>query len=91
VYEIRQTSAFKKDLKRLIRQKTDLTELELVVDDLAAGKTLDPKYKDHALVGNWKGFRDCHIAPDWVLLYKIERQYLILTLTRTGSHSELEL
>lgn len=91
MYEIRQTSAFKKDLKRLIRQKTDLTELELVVDDLAAGKTLDPKYKDHALVGNWKGFRDCHIAPDWVLLYKIERQYLILTLTRTGSHSELEL
>lgn len=62
-----------------------------VVDELAAGRPLDAKYLDHPLADNWRGFRDCHIAPDWVLLYKLERQVLTLTLTRTGTHAELEL
>jgi mRNA interferase YafQ len=89
--QIRRTSAFKRDLKRLLRQGKNLTALETVVDALGEGRTLDPRYLDHPLTGNWKGFRDCHIAPDWVLLYKVEANVLVLTLTRTGSHSELEL
>jgi mRNA interferase YafQ len=91
MYRVRRTSAFKKDLKRLIRQRKDLAEMYEVVDELAAGKALDAKYLDHSLTGNWKGFRDCHIAPDWVLLYKLEKHILTLTLTRTGTHAELEL
>jgi mRNA interferase YafQ len=91
VYRVRRTSTFKKDLKRLIKQGKDLTEMYRVVDDLTAGKILDTKYLDHPLTGNWKGFRDCHIAPDWVLLYKLEKQVLTLTLTRTGTHAELKL
>ncbi|WP_407717246.1 type II toxin-antitoxin system YafQ family toxin [Mobiluncus porci] len=55
------------------------------------GKALDRKYLDHALTGNWKGFRDCHIEPDWVLIYRIYEDVLVLTLSRTGSHSELGL
>jgi mRNA interferase YafQ len=65
--------------------------MESVVDTLAAGKTLDAKHQDHALTGNWKDFRDCHITPDWVLLYKLEKDILTLTLTRAGRHAELEL
>ncbi|MDR2672219.1 MAG: type II toxin-antitoxin system YafQ family toxin [Coriobacteriales bacterium] len=90
-YQVRRTKAFKKDLRRIIRQGKDLSEMENVVDDIAAGKVLDAKYQDHALTGNWNGFRDCHIAPDWMLIYKLEKQVLTLTLTRTGSHAELEL
>ena len=90
-YRIKQTSAFKRDLKRMIRQGHDLSELAHVVDTLAAGKKLDEKYVDHPLSNNWKGFRDCHIRPDWVLIYKLEEDVLILTLTRTGSHAELGL
>jgi mRNA interferase YafQ len=91
MFEIKRTSAFKKDLKQLIRQGKDLARMQIVVDELAAGRTLDPKYQDHALTGSWKGFRDCHIQPDWVLLYKVEKKALVLTLTRTGTHAELEL
>jgi mRNA interferase YafQ len=90
-YQIRQSSRFKKDLKKLIKQGKNIVELEVVVDTIAGGETLDPKYLDHPLSGNWKGFRDCHIQPDWILLYKLEDDILVLTLTRSGSHSELEL
>lgn len=90
-YRIKQTSAFKRDLKRIIKQGLDLTELEAVVDALAAGTPLDARYHDHPLSNNWKGFRDCHIRPDWVLIYRIDDDILVLTLTRTGSHSDLGL
>jgi mRNA interferase YafQ len=90
-FNIKRTTAFKKDLKRLIKQGKDMGELETVVDTLAKGLTLDPKSLDHSLAGNWKGFRDCHITPDWVLIYKIDVDVIVLTLTRTGSHSELQL
>ena len=90
-YQIRQTSQFKKDLKRLIKQGNDMEKLAEVVDTLISGNALDSKYKDHPLSNNWTGFRDCHIAPDWVLVYKIQSDVLILTLTRSGSHSELRL
>jgi mRNA interferase YafQ len=71
------------------RRGKDITKLEKVVDMLASGKTLPEKYRDHKLTGNWVGYRDCHIEPDWVLIYKIENDILILTLSRTGSHSDL--
>ncbi len=63
--------------------------LQVVIDDLLAGKVLDPKYRDHALVGDYVGFRECHILPDWLLIYMIDHGQLILTVTRTGSHSDL--
>ena len=58
---------------------------------LQKGKQLDPKYKDHPLTGNWKGFRDCHILLDWILVYRIHKDKLLLVLTRTGTHSDLDL
>jgi mRNA interferase YafQ len=91
LYQIRQTSKFKKDIKRLTKQGRDLKKMETVVNVLSSGKALGAEYLDHPLTSNWKGFRDCHIEPDWILLYKIEADILVLTLTRTGSHSELEL
>jgi mRNA interferase YafQ len=90
-FQARQTSQFKKDLKRLIRQGKDMALLEEVVDALVAGQRLDPKHKDHSLSNNRRGFRDCHIEPDWLLIYKKDDDILVLTLSRTGSHSELEL
>lgn len=63
--------------------------LERVVELLAAGETLPEKNKDHALTGNWVGHRECHILPDWLLVYRVEDDVLVLTLTRTGSHSDL--
>ena len=90
-YQIRQTSQFKKDLKRLIKQGKDIDKLTSAVDTLASGEILETKYRDHSLGNNWAGFRDCHIEPDWVLIYKKQDDILILTLTRSGSHTELEL
>jgi mRNA interferase YafQ len=90
-YRVKQTSQYRKDLKRLIRQGKNMDLLGEVVNTLIAGKTLDAKYRDHALGNNWKGFRDCHIEPDWVLVYKKDNDILVLTLTRSGSHSELML
>ena len=63
--------------------------LERVVELLAAGETLPEKNKDHALTGNWVGHRECHILPDWLMVYRVEDDVLVLTLTRTGSHSDL--
>ena len=89
MYKIIQTNQFKKDLKRVKRQGKDLTRLEKVVDMLSAGKTLPLKYNNHTLKGNFNGIYNCHIEPDWLLLYKIYNDQLILELTRTGSHSNL--
>ena len=63
--------------------------LQNVIDDLLAEKVLDKKYKDHALAGDYAGFRKCHILSDWLLIYLIDQGQLLLTVTRTGSHSEL--
>jgi mRNA interferase YafQ len=89
MYKIIQTSQFKKDLKKLKKQGKNLNLLTKVVDMLAAGTSLPEKYHDHLLRGNYNGVHDCHIAPDWLLLYKIFDDVLILELTRTGSHSNL--
>jgi len=81
------TTQFKKDYKRLKKQNKELSKLRTVVEKLASGKLLEPIYRDHPLSGNWKNHRDCHIEPDWILIYRITAEDLYLE--RTGSHSEL--
>ncbi len=88
-YKIVQTGHFKKDLKVAKKRGYDLRLIEYVVDTLAAGEPLQEKYKDHNLSGNYSGCRECHITPDWLLIYEIDGDELILYLTRTGTHSDL--
>ena len=83
------TSRFKKDLKKAVKRGLDVDELTKVIDALAEGQQLLPKYRDHELSGNFKGFRECHIQSDWLLIYKIYENQLILLLERTGTHSDL--
>lgn len=66
-----------------------LQKLDVVIDKLLHNQILEERYRDHALVGNYIGFRECHIEPDWLLIYKIDKDQLILTASRTGSHSDL--
>ena len=84
---IHYTTQFKKDYKRIKKQNKALSKLRTFIERLAAGQLLEPKYHDHQLSGNWKGHRDCHIEPDWILIYRITVDDLYLE--RTGSHSEL--
>jgi len=88
-YKVIPTSQFKKDLAKIIKQKKDTAKLDTVVTALANGEVLPSKYKDHNLTGKYKSYRECHIEPDWLLIYRIEKSQLVLSLTRTGSHSEL--
>ena len=81
------SSQFKKDYKKVKKQNKDLGKLSAVIDKLAAKERLDIKYRDHPLTGSWKGFRDCHLEPDWILIYRASED--TLALARTGSHSEL--
>jgi len=81
------TNQFKKDYKRIKKQNKDLIKLQDVIEKLADGERLEQKYKDHQLSGIWKNHRDCHIEPDWILIYRTTSEELILE--RTGSHSEL--
>ncbi|WP_459925890.1 type II toxin-antitoxin system YafQ family toxin [Desulfatiferula olefinivorans] len=84
---IHYTTQFKKDYKRLKKQNKDLSKLRTVLEKLCSGKLLEPIYRDHPLSGNWKNHRDCHIEPDWILIYRITSEDLYLE--RTGSHSDL--
>lgn len=88
-YDVQFTSQFKKDLKLAKKQKKNLEQLFEVIDILANGGKLDAKYRDHELTGNYKGTRECHIEPDWLLIYEIRNNILVLMLYRLGSHSEL--
>ena len=81
------TSQFKKDFKRVSKQGKDLEKLEFIIETLLSKKILDPKFKDHPLSGKWKNHRDCHIEPDWLLIYPITSDSLILE--RTDSHFDL--
>lgn len=83
------TSQFRKDLKRLKKRGRDLSKIENILNQLLNEETFDIRYRDHALVGNYQGFRECHIEPDWLLIYAIDKGKLILTASRTGSHSDL--
>ena len=89
MYKIKFTGQFKKELKLAKKQGKDINELFKIVDILAEKKVLDIKYKDHALISNYKGFGECHIEPDWLLIYKYYDKILVLSLSRLGSHSEL--
>ena len=89
-YAIRKTSRYKKSLKKMLKRGRDINKITAVVRTLAMGDTLPPQYKDHALSGDLEGLRDCHIENDWILLYFYSTDgELILTLTDTGSHSDL--
>ena len=89
MYKIRPTSRFQKDLKRLRKRGYDMDLLTGVLKQLAAGQALAPSYRDHPLVGAYSGCRECHITPDWLLIYEIDGGELFLYLTRTGTHSDL--
>ncbi len=88
-YEIRFTNQFKRDIKKAKKQNRPIDKLFEVIDILANGNKLDPKYRDHALVGNYKNARECHIQPDWILVYEYIENVLVLSLNRIGTHSEL--
>ena len=86
---IKYQAAFKKDYKRIKKRGYDTRLLEAVVECLATGQTLSREYRDHELSGDYKGCRECHIAPDWLLVYEVVERDLILYLMRTGTHSDL--
>lgn len=85
--EIRHTGQFKRDTKRMQKRGKDFSRLRTVVTSLAQGEVLDPTFRDHPLLGGYAGSRECHIEPDWLLIY--ERTASELILVRTGSHSDL--
>lgn len=89
MYKIRPSLKFQKDLKRIQKRGYDISLLTEVLKILASGESLPPKNKDHNLSGNYKGCRECHITPDWLLIYEISNGDLFLYLTRTGTHSDL--
>jgi mRNA interferase YafQ len=88
-YEIDRTSKFKQDYKRIVKRGYDVSLLETVIYLLASGCALPEEYKDHALKGAYTGKRGCHITPDWLLIYKLNDNVLVLVLSRTGTHSDL--
>ena len=88
-YEVKFTSAMKKDMKKVVKRHYDLTLFAEIVEKIANGIPLEEKYKDHELEGNWAGHRECHIKPDWLLIYQIKNDILVLELSRTGTHSDL--
>ena len=90
-YGVRKTSRYKKSLKKMLKRGKDIKKLTNVVLKLANGEQLPPQYKDHPLSGDLAGLRDCHIESDWVLLYEIKDNLLILSLADTGTHSDLGL
>lgn len=88
-YIVKFTSRFKRDYKLAVKRNLDIALLENVIATLAMGKSLPEICKDHSLSGNWRGFRECHILPDWLLIYRLEEKVLVLALARIGTHSDL--
>ena len=84
---VRRTTQFKQDVKRMERRGKDFAVFKAIVHNLIVGQALDPQYRDHALLGQYAGTRECHIEPDWLLIYKVEGD--IIVFERTGRHSEL--
>ena len=89
IYKLQQTTQFKKDCKLMRKRGYNLEDLQTVVELLQAGQPLPEKHRDHELVGNLRGFRECHITPDWLLIYFIQQDRLVLVCARTGTHSDL--
>ena len=88
-YEVKFTNQFKKDLKLAKKQGRDIDRLYAVIEKLADDEPLEQKYRDHDLNGNYKGCRECHVEPDWLLVYEVMDDVLVLMLYRVGSHSTL--
>ena len=88
-YSLVLSGYFKRDLKLAVKRKRDITIMDAVVEMLLSGESLPARYKDHNLSGNWASHRECHIEPDWLLIYYIDDEVLTLTLTRTGTNSDL--
>lgn len=86
---LKTTTQFNKDLKLIKKRGYNIKKLEKIVDKLLAQEKLEERYKDHKLSGNYDGYRECHIEPDWLLIYYVENDILTLTLSRTGTHSDL--
>ena len=89
MYQVKFTTTFKKSYKLMKKRGLDISLLDDVIDKLRQGIPLDEKYKDHCLSGNFDGFHECHIKPDWLLVYLIEDDILTLTLVNTGTHSDI--
>ena len=89
LYDVRMTAKYSKAYKRMRKRGMDMRLLDDVVDTLRHGETLAPKYRDHSLTGKYKGFREWHIKPDWLLVYGINKNVLVLTLVETGTHADI--
>lgn len=89
MYQVKFTNAYKKAYKLMKKRGLEVALLDEVVDLLRQGKQLDERHRDHALTGNFAGFRECHIRPDWLLIYLVQNDVLTLTLIDTGSHADL--
>lgn len=89
MYDVRMTSRYSKSYKKMRKRGMNMALLDDVVDLLRHGEKLPPKYKDHALKGKYLGFRECHILPDWLLVYAIDDNILVLALSNTGTHADI--
>ena len=89
MYTVKFTSAFKESYKLMKKRGMNITLLDDVIEELRQGHELDEKYMDHVLKGEFAGFHECHIKPDWLLIYLVEDEILTLTLVNTGSHADL--
>lgn len=89
MFEVVLSNRFRKDLKLAAKRGLRLGELNAIVEQLAAGQTLPERNRDHALTGDYIGFRECHIRPDWLLVYRVDGDALELFLFRTGTHTDL--
>ena len=89
MYTVKFTNRFKKNYKLMIKRGKNIELLDHVINLLMNGRKLDEKYRDYELTGFWNGYRECHIQPDWLLVYYVENEILVLTLVDTGSHSDL--
>ena len=87
--ELVTTGQFRRDYRRLKNRGCDMSLLEAVINTLLAGQPLPERCRDHGLSGNYRGFRECHVKPDWLLIYSVDRGRLVLTASRTGTHAEL--
>lgn len=87
--EVLWTTQFKKDYKLAMKRHMEIDLLDDIIRKLANGEELPEKNRDHSLSGNWSGHRECHILPDWLLVYRVDDDVLVLTLSRTGTHSDL--
>lgn len=88
-YSIDWTRQFRKDYKLATRRGKDISKLDAIIGKLARGEKLPPANRDHPLANNWANHRECHITPDWLLIYQIKENVLVLELTRTGTHADL--